>query len=400
MKVIFTFPGLAHYLTAQLNKLSSKGIEVAAIIPQSKSASVGSGVHMAKDAEGFRVIEGNEKKSFIGKPIFENLEEILETEHPDILVIGWPYALDLVFNTSLKNTIKRLGIKLIYKGIPFNLPKRNEIIKFYHAGKYSGDESAEQFKPSFVGLLKFYVITVLRGFYLRKVDAHVYYINEAKDIVKSYGVEPSKVFITYNSPDTDLHLKTYKEILQEPLMLKPDVKRIIHVGRLVKWKRVDLLIEAYRKLKLIHTDLELIVVGGGPELENLKAQAGNDASIIFTGAIYDAKVLGKYLKESSVYVLAGMGGLSINEAMCYAKPIVCSIADGTEKEIVREGENGYFFENGNLGSLTEKINLILSDAELCKRMGEKSLKIIEEEVNLDIIAERYVKAFEYVLMCS
>ncbi len=397
MKVIFTFPGLAHYLTAQLNKLSSKGIDVAAIIPQAKSASVGSGVHTSTDAKGFRVIEGKEKKSFIGKPIFENLEEILETEHPDILVIGWPYALDLVFNTSLNNTIKRLGIKLIYKGIPFNLPKRNEIIKFYHAGKYSGDESAEQFKPSFIGLMKFYAITVLRGFYLRKVDAHVYYINEAKDIVKSYGVELSKVFITYNSPDTDLHLKTYKEILQEPLMLKPDVKRIIHVGRLVKWKRVDLLIEAYRKLKLVHTDLELIVVGAGPELENLKAQANNDASIIFTGAIYDAKVLGKYLKESSVYVLAGMGGLSINEAMCYSKPIVCSVADGTEKEIVREGQNGYFFENGNLDSLTEKINLILSDPALCQSMGEKSLDIIEKEVNLDVIAGRYVEAFEYVL---
>lgn len=397
MKVIFTFPGLAHYLTAQLNKLSSKGIDVAAIIPQSKSASVGSGVHMATDAKGFRVIEGKEKKSFIGKPVFENLEEILESEHPDILVIGWPYALDLVFNKSLNNTIKRLGIKLIYKGIPFNLPKRNEIIKFYHAGKYSGDESAEQFKPSFIGLMKFYAITILRGYYLRKVDAHVYYINEAKDIVKSYGVEPSKVFITYNSPDTDLHLKTYKEILQEPLMLKPDVKRIIHVGRLVKWKRVDLLIEAYRKLKLVHTDLELIVVGAGPELENLKAQANNDASIIFTGAIYDAKVLGKYLKESSVYVLAGMGGLSINEAMCYAKPIVCSVADGTEKEIVREGQNGYFFENGNLDSLTEKINLILSDPALCQSMGKKSLEIIEKEVNLDVIAGRYVEAFEYVM---
>lgn len=399
MKVIFTFPGLAHYLTAQLNKLSSKGIEVAAIIPASKSASVGSGVHIATEAKGFRTIEGIEKKSFIGKPVYENLEEILEREHPNILVIGWPYALDLVFNTSLNNTIKRLGIKLIYKGIPFNLPKRNEIIKYYHAGKYSGDESAQQFKPSFMGLIKFYGITVLRGFYLRKVDAHVYYINEAKDIVKSYGVDPSKVFITYNSPDTDMHLKTYKEILQEPKMLKEGVKRIIHVGRLVKWKRVDLLIEAYRKLKQTHADLELLVVGAGLELENLKAQANNDASIIFTGAIYDAKVLGKYLNESSVYVLAGMGGLSINEAMCYAKPIVCSIADGTEKEIVREGENGFFFENGNLDSLTEKINIILSDAELCKRMGEKSLSIIENEVNLDIVAGKYVEAFNHVLAC-
>ena len=40
----------------------------------------------------------------------------------------------------------------------------------------------------------------------------------------------------YFHEQKELFGKTYKEILQEPLMLKPDVKRIIHVGRLVKWK--------------------------------------------------------------------------------------------------------------------------------------------------------------------
>lgn len=397
MKVIFTFPGLAHYLNAQLNKLSSKGVEVAAIVPQKKSSSMGAGVHMQKSADGFKVIDGIEKKSFLGKPYYSNLIEILEDESPDILVIGWPYALDLIFNKDLSRCIKRLNIKLIYKGIPFNLPKRNEIIKYYHAGQYAGDESMEQNQPSFVGLVKFYLITVLRGYYLRKVDAHVYYINAARDIAKSYGVDPSKVFITYNSPDTDVHLKTYREILGEAAILKTGVKRVIHIGRLVKWKRVDLLIEAHKKLKSKHPGLELLIVGAGPEEEALKAQAKGEEGIIFTGAVYDAKLLGKYLKESDVYVLAGMGGLSINEAMCYAKPIVCSVADGTEKEIVREGENGFFFENGNLNSLTEKIDQILSDEKLCKRMGEKSLQIIENEININTVADRYVEAFKFVL---
>lgn len=397
MKVIFTFPGLAHYLNAQLNKLSSKGIDVAAIVPMKQSASMGAGVHVQKSSENFKVIEGIEKKSMLGKPIFSNLVEILENERPDILVIGWPYALDIIFNKELGRCIKRLNIKLIYKGIPFNLPKRNEIIKYYHAGKYAGDESMEQNKASFSGLMKFYLISVLRGFYLRKVDAHVYYINEAKDIVRSYGVDTNKVFITYNSPDTDVHLQTYRKILNEAPILKRGVKRIIHVGRLVKWKRVDLLIEAYRKLKLKFPNLELLIVGSGPAEAELKVQAADDKDIIFTGAVYDAEILGKYLKESDVYVLAGMGGLSINEAMCYAKPIICSVADGTEKEIVRHGENGYFFENGNLDSLTDKIDLILSDEELCKRMGEKSLHIIENEININTVADRYVEAFNFVL---
>ena len=43
-----------------------------------------------------------------------------------------------------------------------------------------------------------------------------------------------------------------------------------HIGRLVKWKRVDLLIDAFTKVIASHPDAELVVVGDGPELDNLK----------------------------------------------------------------------------------------------------------------------------------
>ncbi len=397
MKVLFTFPGLAHYLNAQLRKLTEKSIDVAAIVPFKKSESMGSGVHTGNKADGFRLIEGIEEKGFLGKPRFSNLPDILLEEKPDILVIGWPYALDLIFNQKLIRTIKQLNIRLIYKGIPFNLPKRNDIIKYYMKGEYAGDETLEQYKPNFIGLLKFYIITLFRGMYLRKVDAHVYYIDDALEIVKSYGVNPNKIFITYNAPDTDLHLNTFEKIQSLPKILPYNKHRLIHVGRLVKWKRVDLLIEATIQLKEKYPDIELIVVGAGPELDSLKKQAELHKNIIFTGAIYDGQLLGQYLNESSIYILAGMGGLSINEAMCYAKPIICTRADGTEKQIVRENINGYFFESGQLNSLVEKINSILIDEVKCAHMGNASLEIIKNEINLNTVADRYIKAFNYVM---
>jgi glycosyltransferase involved in cell wall biosynthesis len=397
MKVLFTFPGLAHYLNAQLRKLAEKSIDVAAIVPFKKSESMGSGVHTGNKAEGFRLIEGIEKKGFLSKPRFSNLSEILQTEKPDILVIGWPYALDLIFNKKLLRTIKQLNIALIYKGIPFNLPKRTEIVSYYMKGEYAGDETIENYKPKILGLLKFFIITLFRGMYLRKVDAHVYYIDEAIDIVKSYGVPEEKIFITYNAPDTDLHLDIFEKIQSLPKILPENNHRIIHVGRLVKWKRVDLLIEASIELRKKYNDFELIIVGSGPELENLKKQAESYSFIQFTGAIYDGQKLGQYLNESSVYVLAGMGGLSINEAMCYAKPIICTRADGTEKQMVRENINGYFFENGKLDSLIDKIDSIISDPTKCTQMGKASLDIIKNEMNLNTVADRYIKAFNYVL---
>ncbi len=393
MKVLFTFPGLAHYLSALLTHLQEdEGLEIGAIIPAGKSESRGAGVHITDQITIFKTIKGIEKKGIVGKPVFQNLPEILEEEKPDILVIGWPYALDLIFNFKLRKSIKKNKIKLIYKGIPFNLPANNQIKSFYYSNKYTGGEG-ESLTKSNIGFLKFYFITKLRGLYLKMVDAHVFYIDESVAIAESYGVAKEKVFITYNSPDTDTHLAINKKLHE----IKPKNPTLLHVGRLVKWKRVDLLIDSYRILKQKHPLLELIIVGNGPEENELRKYAFNDQSIKFKGAVYDSIKLGEIFKQSSIYVLAGMGGLSINEAMCYGLPVICSVADGTEKAMVREGVNGFYFERDNLESLVSSIDLLIGDAKKCEEFGEQSLKIIEEEINIQTVCKRYVNAFNFVL---
>lgn len=111
-------------------------------------------------------------------------------------------------------------------------------------------------------------------------------------------------------------------------------------------ERVDLLIDAFPKVIANHPDAELVIVGDGPELDNLKKQAAErnlTDRIRFIGAVYNPKELGAYMNESTVYVLAGMGGLSINDAMTYGLPVVCSVCDSTERDLVTDGVNGLFF---------------------------------------------------------
>ena len=110
------------------------------------------------------------------------------------------------------------------------------------------------------------------------------------------------------------------------------------------------MIEAFWKVAADYPEAELVIVGDGPELDNLRQQA-NDLqladSIRFIGAVYDPKTLGAYMNESSIYVLAGMGGLSINDAMTYGMPVLCAVCDSTERDLVKEGKNGYFFKDGD-----------------------------------------------------
>ena len=164
------------------------------------------------------------------------------------------------------------------------------------------------------------------------------------------------------------------------------------VGRLVEWKRVDMLLRVFARLRKRFSDAELLIIGNGPQEQALKAcllQLGIAPNVTFLGAIHDPKTLGQYLMASTIYVLAGIGGLSINDAMCFGLPIVCSVGDGTEKVLVRDEVNGKYFRDGDEDDLADNSYRYLFDnPELCKRMGEKSTEIIRNEVNIHTVALR------------
>lgn len=400
MKVLFTFGGLPHYYNRILNRLNSiEDLEVIVVNPEKKSATIGEGVHQTKTDIQFKIIHLMEYKTYFGKLFFKNFKSVLEKEEPKIIVTIWPYVLGFFFNPILYMHIKRKNIKIIFKDIPFQLPKYENTINFYKNHElFTEEKGYTKEAQNFKSLIKYKLLSYVRKFYFNFVDAHVDYTENAFEILKSYGVLKEKIFIIYNSPDSDFLLSVFDEIKSNDLILPENNFRIIHVGRLVKWKRVDLLIDAFKDIKNNFKDAQLVVIGTGPEEVNLQKQA-EDLNLIdsikFVGAVYDPKILGRYLHASAVYVLAGMGGLSINEAMCFEKPIVCSVCDGTEKKLVRDGFNGKYFRLNDKSDLAEKINYLLSNQDLIRQMGKNSGKIIREEINVNTVINGYIRAFKY-----
>jgi glycosyltransferase involved in cell wall biosynthesis len=401
MKILFTFNGLPHYYNPVLNRLNKlPNTNVSVVIPSSGGLAIGAGVYQSDSGVEFKVDPLEEYKTFYGKSFFKDFSKYLAKEKPDIIVTVWPYILGFVLIPGLLKKIRRLGIKLILKDIPFLTPKYHEVYKFYMSGglyNEKGETMSGGRNP--FQLLSYFILAQIRKYYLNMVDAHVDYIEDAFEIFGSYGVKKEKIFIIYNSPDTDKLLSIKNELENEEPLLPPNNNRLIHVGRLVKWKRVDMLIDSVSKIASKFEKVELIIVGDGPELNNLKRQVKElnlEKNVIFTGAIYDTKLLGKYLNESAIYVIAGMGGLSINEAMCFGKPVICSVCDGTEKKLVKEDINGKFFTNGDCEDLTRKIEYLLLNHQLIKSMGNNSLRIIKEEINIDVVIKGYTKAFEFV----
>ncbi len=406
MKVLFTFGGMPHYLNAMLEKLQTKGADITVVSPQKGNATIGKGVKMVEEG-AYRHLNTQEKKMYYGKSGFPALPDIIADERPDIVVLGWPYFLQVFFQPSLRRALKRCGARLVIREIPFQTPPYGQIRDYFRQHPMY-DEGMRLLSTGKAFYLRQWLTARIRKYCYARVAGTLNYSTAAYDILPSYGVKREQIHVTYNSTDTEALWREKAAVLAAPALLPPSERRLLHIGRLVKWKRVDLLIEAFARTLTQYPDAELVIVGNGPELDNLKKQAASlglplrskeengvdgRGCVRFIGAVYDPKELGAYMNEATVYVLAGMGGLSINDAMTYALPVVCSVCDSTERDLVTDGRNGLFFRDGDADSLTEKILQLLASPQECRRMGQESERIIREQINIDTVSERYLKAF-------
>ena len=400
MKVLFVANGLTHYYNLVLSRLNSEpGIELVVIAPGGHGAHLGEGVHQTKDGINFKVIELTETQRFGFYTTFKGLAGVLLQERPDAVIVFPSYLLCFLVDPSVVLAMRNIRAGLILKSIPFRLLSYQEIRNEAPRGftRLPNLINRVLLGTGIVKLARRLLLAVnKRAFCLP--DAHVNYV-EAYDLWASYGVAPEKIFITRNSPDTDLLFSVKDALANAPPILPRNPYRLLHIGRLVEWKRVDLLMRVFTRVKERFPKAELLVVGTGPEealLKKIHKDLKLGASVTFTGGVYDPRLLGQYYVASSLYVLAGMGGLSINEAMCFGLPILCSVCDGTEKVLVREGVNGRYFRDGDEDDLFEKIIWFFDHTEQLQEMGRKSAEIIRNEVNIRTVLDGYMQALQYV----
>ena len=402
MKVVFLLNGLTHYVIPILNRLNEvNDIEVIAVSASNLSNNVGTGVYITNKGINFRVVYLDEVDRFYGKTFFKGVKPLLKKESVDVIILGWPFILELVFNPFFLIFLKNSKIKILFKEIPFQVQPFYDAIKFKNSGFM--DENLNCLDKNILTKINYLFIALIRRYYYSFVDASINYIENSYELLKTFGVKKESIFISYNSPDIESLFIAKQKAAELSPILSYNTHRLIHVGRLVKWKRVDLLLNAVADLSKSFTILELLIIGDGPELNPLKLLAeklGISSKVLFVGAIYESIELARYFNSGGIYVLGGMGGLSINEAMAFGKPIICSICDGTEKKLVRDGFNGYIFENGNLESLKSKIVELISDDDKIIAFGKNSESIIRYEINLQTVINGYVAAFEYLMRKS
>lgn len=176
-------------------------------------------------------------------------------------------------------------------------------------------------------------------------------------------------------------------------------KLVLFVGRIVPHKGLDYLIDS---AEFTPKDVCYLIVGRGDYLGALRRKArekGVDKRIFFTGKV-TSKKLPSYYAAADVFVLPSISrleafGLVVLEAMASAKPVIISDIPGVT-ELITDGEEGLHVEPMNAKDLGEKINQVLADDDLGKRMGQTGRKKVEREFSWDKVTSQIEKVYEEI----
>jgi glycosyltransferase involved in cell wall biosynthesis len=177
-------------------------------------------------------------------------------------------------------------------------------------------------------------------------------------------------------------------------------KLVLFVGRIVPHKGLDYLIYT---AEFTPKNVSYLIVGRGDYLGSLRRKTrekGLEKRILFAGKV-PSKKLPSYYAAADVFVLPSISrleafGLVVLEAMASAKPVIISNIPGVT-ELITDGEEGLHVEPMDAKDLADKINQILDDDELRKRMGETGREKVYREYSWDKVASQIEKIYEEVV---
>lgn len=171
-----------------------------------------------------------------------------------------------------------------------------------------------------------------------------------------------------------------------------------HHGILHPNKGNDWIIRQIATLKDELPNLRFLLIGNGPEKENLEQLArdlGLSDRITFTDWLPTEAALNEAIAAADLGLVMRIGQETdhfhmtdtLTHEMACAKPILAVNLKGIA-EVIEENENGLLFDPLNAEQFAEKLRLLYHTPDRWKTMGQKALATIEEISNLETCANQ------------
>jgi glycosyltransferase involved in cell wall biosynthesis len=235
------------------------------------------------------------------------------------------------------------------------------------------------------------IIKFIRLSFYRLANDLLLYGEGAKKELIRLSYSQNHLHVINNSLDFKTQLAIKDSISNESIVLfkerifkNTNLPVITFIGRLEKNKRVDLLFDAISKLKQEGYDFNTLIVGDGPEKNNLETQILdlNLNNIFFFGKTYKEEEVALILSSSAIVVSPGNVGLNCIHSLTYGTPVITHDLyelQMPEVESIIPGINGDFYKYGDVNDLVIKIREWLFKKLQDPTLTTKCFEIIKEK---------------------
>lgn len=202
------------------------------------------------------------------------------------------------------------------------------------------------------------------------------------------GIETSKFY------KENFNLKDINS-LKKKLGIKKKDFVVMTVSRLAKEKSVDRIINNHKELVKKYSNMKLLIVGDGPDIDKLKDEAkslGVSDSVIFTGKVPLSDIPICY-QLGNVFVTASKSetqGLTVVEAISSSLPVV-AVKDDSFVNSVIEDFNGFVFTDDE--KYINSISKLYEDKDLYNRLSNQS-RLLSEDFSSEYFALKVLKVYE------
>lgn len=238
---------------------------------------------------------------------------------------------------------------------------------------------------------------------LRKAKGIFPVSNYSAHLVMSLGIEQNRINVLLNGVNT----QRFRPTLNQKSGDKQ--RKLLTVARLDLHKGHDRVLEALSILKKQGLTPNYTIVGQGPEEMRLREMAqalGLENQVEFTGFIPDNQLPAIYT-SCDIYVMASREitghldlvegfGISFLEASASGLPVVAGNSGGVS-DAVQHGKTGLLVSPDDSEDIASAINLLLTDDNLARRLGNEGRRWTETQMSWEQVARRLVSAMQRMM---
>ena len=195
-----------------------------------------------------------------------------------------------------------------------------------------------------------------------------------KDLFRCYGMSEERIFLMPMMVNNDKFFQEKKQF--------PNIFTFLYVGRLVKHKNVDGLINQFNR-NFSNKNAILKIIGSGEEELYLKHKYESD-QVIFLGKQYNDYLINEY-KSASCFVCPSLfepWGLVVNEALSAGLPVIATKEVGATADLIAGKGTGFIVDDMN--DIGNKMVQLFKDPELLRKYSNNASDLMQSHWNYNL----------------